>query len=125
MAYLRKQGYIVATVERWVPRLHIRLDLWHFGDLLACHPGRKEIVLVQVTTLPNLSSRIAKTKRQPELAQWLAAGGKVQVHGWAKRNGRWSPRIVELQAEDLAEVVLATPPRERRRSRWQPAGLFG
>jgi hypothetical protein len=81
LAHLRRSGYVACVVERWLPRLKVKLDVWHFADLLACHPGKREVVLVQTTTADHLAARLAKTKRQPEAAAWLAAGGKVLLHG--------------------------------------------
>jgi hypothetical protein len=124
LAYLRRSGYITAVVERWVERLKIRMDVWHFADLLACHGERREIVLIQTTTLNNLSARIAKTRKQPESALWLAAGGRVHLHGWSKRDGRWTVKVVELLAGDVAPVVIAAPPRKKRASPWHAPDLF-
>lgn len=130
LEYLRCRGYTAEPVERWVPNegpdgRGIRRDWGHFADLLAVHPGRREFLLVQSTTLPNLSTRIDKARGRPELAAWLNAGGRFELHGWALRRGRWAPKIVEVSPADLATVILAEPPRNRRRSPWQPGELFG
>jgi hypothetical protein len=129
LARLRRLGYLADPVERWVANVGpeargIRRDLWHFGDVLAVHPGRREFLIVQATSLPNVGARVAKAKGRPELALWLAAGGRFDVHGWTKRRGLWAAKVVEVRADDLADVVLEVPPRKRRRSPWQPAGLF-
>jgi hypothetical protein len=126
---LRRLGYLADPVERWLPNVGpegkgIRRDLWHFGDVLAVHPGRREFLIVQATSLPNVGARVAKAKGRPELALWLAAGGRFEVHGWAKRSGLWVPKVVEVRAEDLADVVLEVLPRKRRRSPWHPRALF-
>ncbi len=125
LAYLRAGGWIAAIVERWIERRGIRVDVWHFADLLAAHPRDRQIALVQTTTASNLSARVTKAKRQPELRVWLAAGGRFFLHGWAPWGGRWHPKVIELAGADLAPVVVEQPPRKRPRSRWQPADLFG
>jgi hypothetical protein len=86
------------------------------GHPAALHPGRLEFLIVQATSLPNVGARVAKAKGRPELALWLAAGSRFEVHGWAKRRGLWVPKVVEVRAEDLADVVLELPPRKRQRS---------
>ena len=67
---------------------------------------------------------MAKAKAIAELQSWLATGARFQVWGWAKINGRWHPKIVELHAGDMNPVLVQATPRRRRRSRWQPADLF-
>jgi hypothetical protein len=124
LARLRKLGYQCEPVERFVARLNIRRDLWHFGDVLAVHPERREFLIVQATSADHVTHRLGKAKARPELAVWLRAGGRFEVHGWAKRGGRWTVRVAELRAEDLAAVVLEAPPRKRPRSRWRPGELF-
>ena len=79
----------------------IRRDWGHFGDGLARHPGRGEIPLVQSTTVGNIAARVAKSKAQPELGAWLKAGGRFEVHGWAKVNDHWLAKIVEILAGEL------------------------
>src|SRR5262245_44019830 len=84
---LRRLGYLTEPVERFVANAGqggrgIRRDWGHFADVLACHPARKEILLVQTTSLPNVGARLTKAKGRPELAAWLASGGRAVVHGW-------------------------------------------
>ena len=122
LAFLRKCGFLCAVVETWVPHVNRRRDLFGCFDVLAVHPIRREIVLVQVTTLDHLSHRLAKVKATVELPGLLAAGLKVQVHGWTPRGSRWAVKVVEVRAEDLQAVVVVKTPRKPRA--WQPAPLF-
>jgi hypothetical protein len=62
-------------------------------------------------------------KAAPELAGLLAAGCKVQVHGWKQQGSRWRVKIVEVQAADLSTVVVTAPAR-RRGQRPRQAELF-
>jgi hypothetical protein len=112
------------VVEKWLPHVNLRSDLWHFADVIAAHPTRREILLVQVTTLGHVSDRLEKAKRQPELAGWLRAGGAFAVHGWYCRGGEWSCKIVEVHAGDLADVVVQAP-RRRGRKAVQPDMFAG
>jgi hypothetical protein len=57
-------------------------------DVLAVHPVRREMVLIQTTTVGHLAHRLAKVKAAAELPGLLAAGCKVQVHGWKRAGER-------------------------------------
>jgi hypothetical protein len=113
---LRGSGYQVATVERWIPRANVRSDLRRFADVVAAHPIRREILLVQVTTAGHMADRMAKAKRPPKLAGWLRAGGLFQVHGWQRRGGKWLAKVVAVQADDLAGVVVQALLRRSKRT---------
>jgi hypothetical protein len=119
---LRQSGYTCDITERWLPKIDRRRDLFGFADLIGVHPIRREIVLVQTTTRPNLGARLTKAKALLTLGVWLRAGGLVEFHGWEQRNGRWTVKRVAVQSEDLADVVLSAPPRRRRRT--PQRGLF-
>jgi hypothetical protein len=123
LAILRREGYLAAVVEKWIPKLNRRSDLWRFGDILAVHAQRREFLIVQTTTLGNVSSRLEKAKRQPELEQWLLAGGKFQVHGWTLKDGKRRVKRVEVLAGDL-EAIVITNPRRKLKGNWAPATLF-
>ena len=111
---LRREGFIAAVVEKWLPRVNLRQDVWGFGDVLAANPVNRVVLLIQATTADNVAHRLAKAKGKPELAAWLRSGGRFEVHGWALRGGRWHVRRVAVQAEDLAGIVVAELPRRRR-----------
>jgi hypothetical protein len=117
---LRQSGYIAAVVERWIPKIDRRSDLWHFGDILAVHPVRRDFLIVQTTSIGNISSRIAKSRAQPELGIWLHAGGRFEVHGWTHAG---KVKRVEVLVDDLATVVIEKPGRKPP-GNWQPAPLF-
>jgi hypothetical protein len=121
---LRQCGFAVAIVERWLPRANVRQDAFGWADLLACHPLRRQLALVQVTTRHNLAARIAKARALPELRTWLAAGGLAWFHGWYQLVGRWQCHQVSIAGEDL-ETEVQTPAPRRRGRRPTQAGLFG
>jgi hypothetical protein len=115
LALMRRSGYLAAVVERWIPRINRRRDLFGCFDVLAVHPVRQEIALIQTTTADHLAHRLAKVKAIPELPGLLAAGCHVQVHGWQRQGTGWRVKIVAVQAEDLAAVVVNAPARRRKR----------
>src|SRR5262249_33628139 len=96
---------------------NVRRDLFHCIDVIALHRREPGVLAVQATTIGNLSSRLAKAKAQPELALWLRCGNRFQLWGWERRGSAWFPKIIEVQAEDLATVVVAGLPRRARRIR--------
>ena len=118
LARLRTLGYTAAVVERWIHGANVRRDLFGCIDVIAVNPADRVILGVQATTAAHVADRLAKARALPELAAWLRAGGQFQVWGWCRRGGRWQPRIVTVQVDDLATVVGQAP----RRRRAQEAG---
>jgi hypothetical protein len=123
LVHLRRHGFAADLVERWIAKAGIRRDLFHCIDVVAVKAG-EGVLGVQATVLSCLSARLAKVRVLPDLATWLSAGARFQVWGWVKRDGRWHCKVVELDARDMQPVVIQSPPRKRRRSRWQPGDLF-
>jgi hypothetical protein len=88
------------VVERWIERQRIRVDCFHFADILAARAVDRRIVLVHATSPGNVSARVAKIKGKAEAAAWLKAGGEIEVWGWNKRRNRWQVKIVALLISD-------------------------
>jgi len=120
LAYLRRLGFLADVVERWLPRVDRRRDLFGFADVLAVHPRDGIFLLVQATALGHVAHRLAKSKSRPELLGWLKAGGRFEVHGWHERG----VKRVAVHAEDLGEVVLAVPSSRRQRRGERQCELF-
>jgi carbonic anhydrase len=91
---LESEGYLVDTVERWIPGANIRKDLYGFLDILAIREG--EVLGVQVTSHTNIASRINKISLHPNLAAVRKAGLRIEVHGWKNTKGKWSVRREDL-----------------------------
>lgn len=86
---LEAEGWIVDTVERWIPHTLHKRDLFGFIDLLAVHQGTGETMGIQTTSASNVSSRIHKMTASPHLPVLRKAGWRLECHGWAKKKGRW------------------------------------
>ena len=112
---LRRQAWLCAVVEKWIPKVKRRKDLFGFADVLAVSTADKAFLLIQATSDSNVSSRLKKAQARPELAAWLRAGGLFEVHGWSRCGGRWQGRRVSVRAEDLSAIPLT--PSRRRKSR--------
>lgn len=106
IAPLRKQGWLVEVVERWMPGGH-RKDLYGCIDLLALREG--ETMAVQVTSVTNTASRVKKIRSSPALGWMQRAHWTIHVHGWS--------RTGELKVIDVSALTtLITPPRYGRKS---------
>lgn len=112
LAHLRDTGWSPWVVERWIPQARKRLDLWHFGDIIAQKLGERPTI-IQTTSGAHVAARVAKIREDPYASEqariWLASGGRIVVHGWrkvkVKRGGsamRWQLREVEIVMGDLA-----------------------
>lgn len=119
---LRQNRYVADVAERWLPQIGRRRDVFHCADILACRRGESGALLVQCTTRPNVAARLAKSKQQPELRIWLAAGNRFEVWGWFRIAGRWRVNRVAVVGDDLANVAIEI--RRRRGRRPVQAGLF-
>ncbi len=111
LAKLRDDNWTVAIVEKWNQWAKVRQDLYGFADLLAVSPSRG-IIAVQTTSGNNVAARVDKIRQEPRAGIWLAAGGKIVVHGWRKVGPRgkrkvWECREVEIQAEGNDELTVS------------------
>ena len=113
LAYLRKAGWTVCIVEKFLPARNgmpfpRRIDAFGFADLLACHPHMNrfsytpgEIALVQTTDASSFSKHKAKILAIPEFQKWKDAGGLVLLHAWGKRGPRGQRKTWVLREEAL------------------------
>jgi len=105
---LRDEGWIAHVVEKYMKHPGMpfgrRIDVWGFGDVLACRQSPSEIALIQC--FPNTSGSGFAAHREkifaiPESRTWLRSGGKIFMYGWKQRK---STRRWEWKRE---EVILA------------------
>lgn len=94
---LRDEGWRCEVVERWNPHTKTRHDLFGIADLLAVKPGQLPL-LIQTTSGSNVAARVAKIEATEGVADILASGFRIEIHGWrtllVKRGGkarRWVP----------------------------------
>lgn len=105
---LRALGYTAQVVEHWNPHAKIRQDLFGWVDVIAIHP-QHGFLGVQATTSDHLANRATKAMAEPRLRVWLAAGGRAECWGWAKRGPRgavkrWTCTRRQLTLDDLPEA---------------------
>lgn len=89
--HLKDQGYSVARGEHWNYFAKKKQDLFQFGDLLVANGDH--IALVQVTTTGNMGAREKKIFSLPVHKIWLAAGGRIFVHGWSRKGPRGKRKV--------------------------------
>jgi hypothetical protein len=94
LKHLRDQGYLAEVVEKTIPRVFIKKDLYGFIDILAIRDG--EILGVQATSGSNVSSRVDKIANHDNVGAVRKAGIRIHVHGWRKNSKRrWVLREVD------------------------------
>src|SRR5262245_35086 len=96
LAHLRRLGFTAAVVERWLPRVERKVDLFGIADVLAVHPRERSVLLVRCTSDGHVADRVKQVQVRSELAVLLAAGVAIEVWGWSCRAGRWHLRRVAL-----------------------------
>lgn len=107
---LRERGYIVGSVEKWIPQTRQRKDLFGFLDLLAV--AHDHVLGVQVTSNDNAAARMTKAKEQPEYQAFVGSKAcRFVVHGWKRPTATrrtWEVREIWADDEALARAIVAS-----------------
>lgn len=104
LALYKKRGCKVFVAERWNGFAKIRQDAFGFGDLLVIDPVNQEIILVQVTSATNHSTRVNKVLSISEAKDWLQAKGKIVVMSFKRKdNGRYDVREEFINMENICQ----------------------
>lgn len=103
LEWCRKQGGLVAVVERWNPHARIRQDLFGFADILWVKGDTT--TLIQTTTTANMAARIQKILNEPRALEWLASYSRtLSVHGWSKRGPRGKRKVWVLRQVSILKM---------------------
>lgn len=107
---LRKRGFLAAVVERRLPHCFTTLDLFGFIDVVALD-GLPGLLGVQTTTQANAAARVTKIVEEcgPAARRWLAAGNRIEVHGWAKRGSAGARKLWTVSVLTLTEKDIPPP----------------
>ena len=95
---LRKRGYTVDIVERWIPYVRVRKDVFGFGDLLCCMPEKLPF-LVQCTSGDNHAKRRNKILSLDSALVWFQSGCGILLMSWAKRGERGKRKLWTCREE--------------------------
>jgi hypothetical protein len=99
LAECRRRNWTAQVVERWNPHARVRQDLFGVIDLIALTPTG--ILGIQATSGANHASRVSKVKAEPRAAQWVKAGGRIEVWSFAKRGPRGKRKTWQLRVEEV------------------------
>jgi hypothetical protein len=142
LASLKNNGWTVAIVERHLPprgldekgeplKFGKSIDVWGFGDLLACRPRRADdlppvIALVQCCAGSGLAQHRAKIYATKEFYTWRESGGKVFLQSWALQGPRGGDKFWKLHEEVLSEDLFMNGMGfvKSKTGRWDWEGLF-
>lgn len=140
LKYLRDSGWIADVTERWVsfgkpkpgakpkagkPGMSgVRKDLFGFGDIAAYRPDVSGVLIVQATSTPNMSARIAKLLANDNARKWVSQPWRaIAVVGWRRYAKAVKRKYVrptwrcialedfEVAAQEAAAAGTATEPR--------------
>lgn len=138
MTYLKKQGYLVALVERSIDvprfgkgfkpgdRFRNKFDAFGFADLIAVKPGTIGTLYVQTTTADHQAERRVKILEAVATRTILECKNRIVVHGWSKKGARgaaklWQVTVAEclvvndkLQFDNLAVVKVEDSGKEAK-----------
>ncbi len=101
LAYLREKDYVCQVVEHFNTYSKTRIDLFNAIDLVAIHPYITGVLGVQATTKDNISARVKKCEAEPKMKIWLAAGNRLEVHGWGLMGGRGKRKTYHLKIVEI------------------------
>jgi len=108
LALLRGGGYHVGITEQWVPKAKIRRDLFGIFDLVAVHSGIPGVLGVQVCNVSDIYKRRVKIKMADVTPTWIAAGNRIEIHGWGKSK-KWHEKRETYQVKILTVGVDDIP----------------
>ena len=102
LAWLRKAGFTVASVEKWIPQIRRRQDLFNFLDLVAMKEDATGLLGLQVTDGSNHSHRRTKILAEPNAKLWVQTGNRIWIVSWKKcgprgKPKRWEPRCEKIE----------------------------
>ena len=110
LAELRKRGWSAGVVERWIPRVKKRIDLFGAIDLVAIVPSSGDwgaeydpggILGIQACRDGDHATHRDKIIAEPRARQWVAAGGR--------QTWKCSGSVVQLRHRWLAERIVQHP----------------
>jgi hypothetical protein len=127
LKHVREIGYTAEVVEKIVPKTFIRRDLYGVGDILAVHPEKKRIALIQAKSYTDLQKGVRKALEEERLKAFLDAGlcpcgrnlTSFHVISWGQKakGMKWTHRAAEVTSGDtgliLARVLHSDVPSDR------------
>lgn len=99
LQHCRKLGWRAAKVEFWMPWTKQRKDLFGFGDIIVLDDQFGSL-LVQACVTSSAPKRVCKILEECTEAaiDWLSAGNRIEVWGWAKRGAAGKRKLWTLKS---------------------------
>ena len=91
---LSELGYTIELMERWCPFSRRKHDGFGFADFIAIR--RDEVLLVQVTSKSNMSSRRKKIAEHENVGKVREAGIRIELWGFYKEGRKWEVKVEDL-----------------------------
>lgn len=107
---LKEDGYYAQVVEKWNAFARIRIDLFGAIDILGVKIGSNGCTGIQATSTGNMNARINKSLSIPAIREFILAGNKFVVWGWAKRGERGKRKTWTLKEHEITADVFAPKP---------------
>ncbi len=101
--HLRKRGMDAQVVEKWIPAVKRRQDLFGVIDIVAI--SDTECVGVQTTSATNLAARRTKAEEEPRLQRWLRAGCRFELHAWGLKGARGKRKTYQITRQ-VAQLTV-------------------
>ena len=98
LQYCKKQEWRAQIVEKWIPQTMQRKDLFGFGDIVVLDDQFGSL-LVQACVTGSGANRVRKILEDCTEAaiDWLSAGNRIEVWGWAKRGAEGKRKLWTLK----------------------------
>ncbi len=114
LALLRDAGYRAEVVEKSVPTIgptYITKDLFGIIDILAVRTAAADASLpgflgVQVTTRNGRSEHRKTILDSAASPDWLAAGGRIQIHSWFQQEVATSDPKAKNPTKTVWDVIV-------------------
>ena len=91
---LSELGYTIELMERWCSFSRRKHDGFGFADFIAIR--RDEVLLVQVTSKSNMSSRRKKITEHENVGKVREAGIRIELWGFYKEGRKWEVKVEDL-----------------------------
>lgn len=110
LAKLRKEGYHAQVVEKTIPRMFTKVDLFGAIDIVAVRDDIPGVLGIQCTSASNQAARYTKAVAIPAIRSWVKSGNRMEVWGWSKKGKAgarklWHPTIRIITREDFEDDV--------------------
>jgi hypothetical protein len=92
---LKADGWLVWTVERTLPRINKKVDLWNCFDQVAIRDG--QMICLQPTSWTNVSARVKKIAESEHICEIRKCNFGLFVYGWKHVKGDvYTHRVVDV-----------------------------